>query len=137
MKTSLETFYEAHIHFCKATRLEYITNKFILGKMITRMYDQKDFQQSKGQENKQQYMYVSLHLKDTATRMAEKQWNVICRPTWMAGLNNDQFVIRVPTVFNIDDEDFEVIFGVDMNTNRVRLIVDVPRSRSPGNYACG
>ena len=47
--------------------------------MITRMYDRKDFQQSKGWENKQQYMYVGLQLKDTATIMAGKQWNVICR----------------------------------------------------------
>ena len=92
--------------------------------MITGMYDCKDFRKSKGKENKQQYMYVGLQLKDSATKMAEKQWNVICRPAWMTSPNNDQFVIRGLTVFNVDDEKFEVIFGVDMNTNRVRLIVD-------------
>ena len=69
-------------------------------------------------------MYVGLQLKDTGSRMAEKQWNVVCRPSWTTGPDNDQFVIRVLTVLNVDDEDFEVIFAVNMNTNRVWLIVE-------------
>ena len=113
---------EHYSNVCATVGMESTCNKFKLGQTSTRFFDTADLHQGKDGLEDLTYKYVGLKLRPQSDRMVTP-YEVINFPTnRIAGTDNDQYIINIPTNLLLNGKAFDINFGYDMNQHTVQLL---------------
>ena len=86
------------------------------------MFDRPDYRQiTKDKVTK--YHYKNLALRTEADRSLLDDTLLNVRPNIITGVNNDQFIVNIPMCYICDNMDFDVVYGLDLETRLVQLMV--------------
>ena len=114
---------EHYSNICAAVGMESTCNKFKPGQTLTRFFDTADLCQSKDGLEDLTCKYVGLKFRPQSDRMATPYGHPINFLTnWIAGTDNDQYIINIPTNLLLNGKAFDINVAYDINEHIVQLL---------------
>ena len=109
---------------CKEWEILNVGNKYKVGQIITGIYSKDLHQYTCPSTGEVKYHYVGMKARDYVDRSLLQTGMVIFPTNWIAAPDGDVFIINIPTALTLNDEPFEISFGLDSETGYFQMILN-------------